>query len=191
MTIEDTTDYKTVDLVIKKHALLPLRSLRVKLENEPVPLKKERDQSYSAQVTKNGTLEIVAVSINGMSTTIYDYIGSIDDTPPVIFAELGEEDTVIVSFEDALSGIDYNSLYAIDNKGKKIDPLSIDRAEDSVVFRFDTATLEVHVLDNVGNQALATFNQEIEGEELNALASSVPESEAGFQSQNTENETRR
>ena len=65
MNISDTTDYKTVDVSFKIHSFLPLKKMTTTLESEAIEFKKEKGV-YHAVLTNNGTLEIYALSLNGM-----------------------------------------------------------------------------------------------------------------------------
>ena len=81
MNISDTTDYKTVDVSFKIHSLLPLKKMTTTLESETIEFKKEKGV-YHAVLTNNGTLEIYALSLNGMQAQDIEHIAVLDDTAP-------------------------------------------------------------------------------------------------------------
>ena len=161
ISISEPINYNTVEINIVKHSLFPIKSINAKFENEVLELKKISNNVYSATVNKNGNLEVAIGNLNGMSKTFYDYVGSIDDNPPTIDG-LVEGNTVSVNFTDENSGINYDSLYAMDTKGKKISPKNIDKVNNTADFRYDGSSLEVHLTDNAGNEVTATFTDRVE-----------------------------
>ena len=113
---------------------------------------------YVATATKNGTLEVVATNINTMSQTIYDHIDSIDTTAPTIFAQLVKKGILNITFEDNQSTIDFDSIYAIDSKDKRLTPVEINEEEHRATFEFKTDSIKAYVSDIVGNEAEVEFN---------------------------------
>lgn len=118
-TVSDTRDYKTVDLSIKVRSLLPVKAMTVTLESKPIELKKEKGV-YSTTLTTNGTLEIYVVGWNGMSDREYDHIATLDDGSPSIDQEnyVMENGQLSFTVEDSLSGINFDSIYAIDEMSR-------------------------------------------------------------------------
>lgn len=158
--ILDTNDYKTVEIQINRKSLYPLKSISAILDTSPIELIKESNNKYTAKVTHNGTLEITAINLNGMTKTLYEHIGSIDDTPPIIYGEIVNDLTVNLNLEDNQSGIDFSTIYAISIDGKTLKPDYINEKTSSVIFPYN-GHLEIHVKDRVGNESLATFTDDI------------------------------
>lgn len=181
VSVADTIDYKTVFVSITKESLYPLKQFEILLDTEPVELTKRKEgfkTIYETTLTRNGTLTLNAVNLNGMKQTVYEHIGSIDDAPPesILNEDQSDEDKVALIFEDSQSGIDFDKLYAIDAKGKHIRPILTDEEHSSAVFSYDTDSLEVHVMDKVGNQSIASFTKiEREGGLSADDADSLPE----------------
>lgn len=158
LTVEDSTDYKSVNINIKKLGLYPLKSLVAKLDEEEITLS-SLGSVYSATLTKNGTLEVVATNLNGMQTTVYENITSIDTYPPDIYAELTADKQILVSFEDSLSGVDIGSIYAVDAEQQQRYPVST--TDTSVLFDYSGGDMDIYVYDYVGNEAKTHVSETI------------------------------
>jgi len=114
---------------------------------------------FKASVDKNGTLEVTVRYINGMHRTQYEHIGSVDDQPPLISGDELDGNMLTVSFDDPQSGINYDSIYAMDADEERVLPSSIDESENKAVFQVLTSRLEVHISDQLGHEAVANFTE--------------------------------
>ena len=157
--ISDTTDYKTLDVSFKIHSLLPLKKMTTTLESQPIEFKKEKGV-YHAVLESNGTLEIYALSLNGMQAQDIEHIAVLDDTAPSFDEEnvVMENGKLILTIEDSISGINYDSIYATDDSGTKILPDSCDKENGEVTFKLEEGSLAVYVEDMAGNPNQAAFS---------------------------------
>ena len=157
--ISDTTDYKTLDVSFKIHSLLPLKKMTTTLESQPIEFKKEKGV-YHAVLESNGTLEIYALSLNGMQAQDIEHIAVLDDTAPSFDEEnvVMENGKLILTIEDSISGINYDSIYATDDSGTKILPDSCDKENGEVTFKLEEGSLTVYVEDMAGNPNQAAFS---------------------------------
>ena len=166
LEVVDEHNFKNVALTIKLNKFYPIKNLEVLFNNKPLELNKEETGTsiiYTATLDKNGGISAVVYGLNGMSDAAYEKVGSIDEEPPIIQGEVtqvGKNSEVLVSFEDSQSGIDISSLYATTPNGLRVDPLSVNEANNEATFNLDKfGSLDVHVSDKVGNQSVAHFNQ--------------------------------
>lgn len=160
LTVADTNDYMSTSMELSINYLLPIKEMTVTLESETLELTKEGRRDYSAQITKNGVLDVKVTSFNGMTTTVYEHINSLDDTPPIISDQYTIEDNVLtISVEDSQSGINYNAVYAVDAEGNRITASSADKASGSISFPMDSDSLFVHAVDMAGNEIQAAFTE--------------------------------
>lgn len=159
MNVSDTTDYKTIDVSFKIHSLLPLKKMTTTLESEPIEFKKENG-TYHAVLTNNGTLEVYALSLNGMQAQDVEHIAVLDDTAPSFDEEsvIMENGELVVTLEDSISGINYDSIYATDDAGTKVLPESCDKETGEITFKLEEGSLTVYVEDMAGNPNQATFS---------------------------------
>ena len=161
--IEESVDFRSAEIELEMHPRLPLAAFDVKLDDTPLNLENLGGGHYKTSVDKNGTLEVTVRYINGMSRTQYEHIGSVDDQPPLISGEELDGNMLTVSFDDAQSGVDYDSIYGIDANEERVLPRSIDDTAHTAVFQITTDRLEIHASDKLGHEAVCNFS------ELNAM----------------------
>ena len=157
--IEESSDFRTAEIQVEMHPRLPLAAFEVKLDDTPLNLENLGGGHYKASVDKNGTLEVTVRYINGMHRTQYEHIGSVDDQPPLISGDELDGNMLTVSFDDPQSGINYDSIYAMDADEERVLPSSIDESENKAVFQVLTSRLEVHISDQLGHEAVANFTE--------------------------------
>ncbi len=168
LDIGDTTDYKSVDVTVRVHSLLPLKNSSITLDS--APLEMERDgQTYTATLTANGVVEVTAESINGMSRTVFEHVMVLDDTAPTVDEDYTlNSNFLTITVSDSLSGVNYDELYGRDEDGERVEPTSIDQETGTVVFPMSGNTITVHIEDFVGNAAEPSYSIRIEGLEEDA-----------------------
>lgn len=161
ISISEPINYKVVEISIIKKSLFPIKTISATFENQDLELKKLSNDIYIAQVNKNGTIKVDIKNLNNMSKSFYEYVGSIDDTPPTIEGNV-DENEVIVTFSDEGSGIDYDSIYAIDSNNTKLKAKKIDKTNNIAIFKYENKALEVHISDLANNDVTANFSDRIE-----------------------------
>ena len=159
LTIGETHDYLSTEIQLKVKSILPTKELSVALNSEPVELTKGKGGVYTAALTKNGTLELSVKSLNGMAAFQYENISILDDNPPAVDKYSIEDGILTFTLEDSQSGIDYNSIYAIDASGVSIFPKTADKNTGTVTFEMESDTLTVFTSDLSGNESQTTFNR--------------------------------
>ena len=157
--IEESVDFRSAEIELEMHPRLPLAAFDVKLDDTPLNLENLGGGHYKTSVDKNGTLEVTVRYINGMSRTQYEHIGSVDDQPPLISGEELDGNMLTVSFDDAQSGVDYDSIYGMDANEERVLPRSIDDAAHTAVFQITTDRLEIHASDKLGHEAVCNFSE--------------------------------
>lgn len=157
--IEESVDFRSAEIELEMHPRLPLAAFDVKLDDTPLNLENLGGGHYKTSVDKNGTLEVTVRYINGMSRTQYEHIGSVDDQPPLISGEELDGNMLTVSFDDAQSGVDYDSIYGIDANEERVLPRSIEYAAHIAVFQITTDRLEIHASDKLGHEAVCNFSE--------------------------------
>ena len=157
--IEESVDFRSAEIELEMHPRLPLAAFDVKLDDTPLNLENLGGGHYKTSVDKNGTLEVTIRYINGMSRTQYEHIGSVDDQPPLISGEELDGNMLTVSFDDAQSGVDYDSIYGIDANEERVLPRSIEYAAHIAVFQITTDRLEIHASDKLGHEAVCNFSE--------------------------------
>ncbi|MEY8337707.1 hypothetical protein AALB16_06690 [Lachnospiraceae bacterium 62-35] len=164
ISVGETKDYQSTVVTITQKSLLPVKEMTTAMEGEDIELQKVGSRQYAVSVRKNGALEVTMKGLNGMSRTIFEHINILDDAPPAVNDSSIEEGILTVFFEDSQSGLDYQSIYAINSMNEQLYPISIDKVTNSVTFSMDSAGLIVHASDLSGNETQATFRSHKEGD---------------------------
>lgn len=162
--VSDTQDYKTVNLSIKVHSLLPLKQMSVTLESQPIQMDKAKGE-YTATITQNGTLEILVTGWNGMTKRAFEHIATLDDAPPTIDQDnyVMENGQLTVTAGDSQSGVNYDAAYGVDENGETVKPASVNKDTGEITFPMDTSSLTVYIEDFAGNTAKASFSNHTVG----------------------------
>ena len=158
LTIGDCVDYRSVTFEVKMTGPLPVSEFRVLLGDEPVEMTEAGSKTYTATVTKNGTLEVTAGYFNGMVKTQYERISAIDDEPPAIVSQERNGTYLTVTFDDAQTGVDMSSVYALDSDGTTVYPIEVSAENLSARFQSLSNSLDVHVKDQNGNETSFVFD---------------------------------
>ncbi len=164
LEIADTNDYLTTQATFTIKSWFPTKAISANLDGEELDLGEPKKRSYTVMITKNGLLEVNVSNINGMSTAQYEHINILDDNPPSIENTKVADGIVTFSVSDSQSGIDFDSVYALDSTGTKVTPLTLDRQTNTFSFEIDPAGLVVHAQDRAGNAVQGTFTTHKEGD---------------------------
>ena len=156
--VGDTDNYRTVKVTVTTGGLLPIKDVQITMESNPLECEKD-GSTYTAEVAQNGTVYAVVTSVNGMTSSAYADISSLDDTPPVI-DETGckiENDVLTFTISDTQSGVDFDSIYATSPEGEKIVPMEVNKERGIVKIPMIANQMEIHFEDMVGNAREATI----------------------------------
>lgn len=158
-SVQEQEETNQVQVSILRTSFFPFSKIEVLLDDKPLALTKLSNKVYSAIVSTNGTLEIKTSYFNGMQKNSFERVGTIDDTPPNVYGEFTAIGEVTLKLEDVQSGINYDAIYAIANDSDQaIFPVQIDKEKEQIVFQFRGGTLEVHIFDMIGNEAISTYD---------------------------------
>lgn len=159
----DTKDYKTAKASITVTSILPIKEFSSTQEGSPLDLLKEKSNHYTADISKNGVIEIYAKSINGMTTVQHEHVNILDDVAPAVNDQYFIKDGILtLTLEDSQSGLDYQSVCATNSEGVSFPPASINRQTGTFTFEIGTGGLVIHASDLAGNAMQATFNTHTE-----------------------------
>ena len=156
LVIGEDHDYLSTEIKLDIKSFLPTKDLTVTLDSEPLELVKVKKNSYTAVITKNGALDISVKSMNGMTASIYEYVGVLDDNPPSLNNSVVEDGILTFTIEDSQSGVNFDAIYATDSMGITIYPASIDKTTGTVTFPIDADGLTIYTSDLSGNQGQTT-----------------------------------
>lgn len=162
--VADTNDYLTTEATLTLDSLYPVKSLQVSMDSEALEPVKKKGRTYSIPISKNGVLEVIVENWNGMSTTIYEHIDILDENPPAFEEPQIIDGVVTLTVTDSQSGVDFDSIYAVDSAGNRVDPLTVDRSTNTLSYEMDPDGLYVYAQDKAGLKVEAQFTSHKEGD---------------------------
>lgn len=178
LTLEDTTDYLTTSATLKISSWFPTRPIGINLDGVELEPVKGKKRTYTVSINKNGVLEAVVTNINGMSISLFEHVNILDENPPAFENERIQDGIVTVSVTDSQSGVDFDSVYALNAANEQLIPLEVDRSTNTVSYEMESSVLFIFAKDKAGNEAKATFTSHKEGElEMNDMTVPAAESE--------------
>lgn len=164
VTIGETSDFLTTAIELKVNSLLPIREPILNLDGSPVAITKIGSKTYTATLKTNGVLEVDLQSVNGMKNVFFEQVNILDDTPPTVEDTSIQGGILTLHLEDSQSGVDYSTVYATDDDGPQILPLSVDPVTGTVTFPMNKENLTICAQDKTGNEVRVTITPD--GENL-------------------------
>lgn len=163
VVVEDTNDYLSTNVVLTVRSFFPTKSISMTLDGEALELEKGKHRTYTATVYKNGSIETTVVNLNGMPSTVFEHVNVLDDNPPEFSQTDIQDGIVTITVADSQSGINFDSIYALNSAGERVEPSSVDRASNTLSFEMDPAGLHVYARDKADNEVQGTFTSHKEG----------------------------
>lgn len=161
--VANTKDYKTTTASITVQSLFPLKEFTSAQEGTPLILTETKKGHYTADITRNGVIEIYAKGLNGMAVTEYEHVDILDDVAPLVGESYSIQDGILnLTLEDSQSGVDYQSVFAIAASGQTLLPLSSDKQTGTFTFPMEEEFLIIYASDLAGNGMQATFSTHVE-----------------------------
>lgn len=164
IVLGDTNDYLSAEATVTIKSWFPLKGTQFSMDSEPLPMEKGKKGTYTITVIKNGLIEATVKSFNGMSTTEFCQVNILDDNPPSLENTRISDGIVTFTISDSQSGVDFDTIYALNSQNQQVPPLSVDRASSSLSFEMDPAGLHVYAKDKAGNEVLGNFTSHKEGD---------------------------
>lgn len=179
VTVADTNDYLSTEVTLTVKSWFPTKSVNMTIDGEDVELEKGKKRTYTTTVYKNGSVEASVVNLNGMPARAWEHINVLDDIPPSFESTEILDGVVTLSIGDSQSGVNFESIYALNSAEQRVEPLTVDRSTNTLSFEMDPAGLHVFAQDKAGNEVQGTFTSHKEGD-VETLEGGVTETpEAG------------
>lgn len=134
---------------ISVHALLPIKHIQAHMGERTVPIYALSEDEYVIQPGNNGTMEITIMLVNHQYTTIEFPVSGVDNEMPQLKEARWTEDCLYLYLTDDESGVDFENVYAIDDEGRRIEPVAWDG--EKVAFNDPETEWQVFVPDFRGN----------------------------------------
>lgn len=164
LEISDTKDYLSTEATLKISSWFPTKSVSLSMHGEELDLGKPEKRTYTIPIYKNGLLEANVTNLNGMISAQFLQVDILDDNPPTIEDAQIADGIVTVTVTDSQSGVDFDSIYAVNSEGVQLVPMTVDRETNTLSFEMDSAGLQVYAQDRAGNEVRGSFTSHKEGE---------------------------
>lgn len=184
LEVGDTNDYLSTNATLKISSWFPIKSISVNMHEEELELGKPEKRTYTIPIYKNGLLEANVTNLNGMISAEFVQIDILDDNPPTIEDAQIADGVVRVTVTDSQSGVNFDSIYAVNANGEQLVPLTVDRETNTLSFEMDPAGLQVYAQDRAGNEVRGSFTSHKEGEVERLEQSIEVEDSAGDTAEN-------
>ncbi|MDO4393154.1 MAG: hypothetical protein Q4C80_01940 [Bacillota bacterium] len=154
LTVADkTTDKAAPKYEIAVHSILPVKSVTAEIDGKNVPVFETGKSVYTMEPESSGTMVVTATIANAQINTVEIEVNITprDITPPALDKSNVTGGKVYLYLSDKGSGIDYDAISGLDNRGNKVSPLSIQKKKRCVIFPCPTVNTAVTIPDRTGN----------------------------------------
>lgn len=110
------------------------------------------DDNYVINIIENGNYKVEVVSDVGFKNSKNITISNIDKFGPTISSYYYDGSILEITYIDEMSNIDINSAYGLIN-GNKVNPISIDKSSNTVIYSYEEGSIKVFVNDELGNES--------------------------------------
>ena len=134
---------------------LPIIDVKVECLNQEIPYSKSGN-TYYVNAPQTGTYKITAKALNQLSAVSTCNIESLDDYAPIINSQnaIIANGTITITINDNQNALNYDSIYAKDEEGNLLAPISMDQNTGSVQFNVSNlSSIIIHAEDLSGNAA--------------------------------------
>ena len=158
LTVGETHDYQTTDITFSITSHMPLKTVTITMDSQPLDLVMTGNKTYQATISKNGILEIYMENFNGMAIYGYEMIDILDNESPDLTSYQVENGVLTFTVSDSQSGVDFDSIHGTTDSGQTVEPLSVDRSSSTVQFQLGSQGLTVSIKDMSGNEYIPNFS---------------------------------
>lgn len=137
---------------INAESILPIDSIVASINGKKLPISQTNGHVFTVEPQENGILSVSVTLINNQTHTETMEVNSIDTTVPVFLSSSQENQMIYLYFSDPESGIDYQNITAVDERGRQVLPASYNEAESCVIFAYPSSALNVYIPDHAGNK---------------------------------------
>lgn len=133
------------------NSLIPVSRVTATLDGKYVPVYEVGDKTYSVEPVSNGTMTVTVTLKNRQFSSESFNVTGVDTSSPIVLSDRLEGNQVYLYMSDLDSGVDYESISAMDIDGKEVLPAFYDESENYVVFDYPEKSLNIYISDKVGN----------------------------------------
>ena len=131
---------------------LPVSQVTAAVDGSNLSVYETGNRSYSVEPTRNGTMTVTVTMANRQYMEKRIPVRNVDREAPKLLSNRQEKGHIYLYFEDELSGVDFENVYALDEDGKRIAPLSCDADTGCIEFASPETMINVFIPDLAGNR---------------------------------------
>ena len=176
ISVADTNDYLSTEVTVTVTSRFPSGEPTATLDGEPLELVKGKKRTYTTTVYKNGSIEVNVKNINGMTSAAFEHVNVLDDNPPALENTSVTDGVLTLTVTDSQSGVNFDSIYALNSGNERVDPLTVNRSTNTVSYEMEQSGLQVYAMDRAGNEVHGSFTSRKEGD-AETLTSEIVEPE--------------
>lgn len=148
--VEDTPPGSPIVQVTAK-SIVPVESIVATMGDYTLEVYQVSEGIYRIHPSANGTLLVTVTLANKQFTQHTVEVLGVDVEPPLLVGSELVGDELEIFFHDEISTINYETIYAVDSKGKVVYPLGHNEDAVSVTFAYPEDYLNIFVSDHCGN----------------------------------------
>ncbi|MDD7718196.1 MAG: hypothetical protein PUJ11_01655 [Eubacteriaceae bacterium] len=138
----DSPTNATYEVSVK--TMLPVKALSATLDGVPISVEQTGSKEFRTTASKNGLLELTAVSLNGQVTKAQYQVEHLDMDAPVYTGSFCEDGLVHILVKDTFSGIDIDNV-------EGLEPVSYSEETGDIAFAIPDEPTSVVIHDKAGN----------------------------------------
>lgn len=131
--------------------LMPIRHVTAEINGKSIPVHDRGDRVYSVEPDINGTMSVTVELSNRQYLTKNIEVGAVDTENPELVSSEVVDGKANLYLKDTGSGIDYDTIYALDAAGNRVYPLSVDKEKGLVIFDYPETEIHVYISDKAEN----------------------------------------
>lgn len=132
-------------------SMLPITRVTASINGHNIPVYEIDARKFSIEPSINGRMEVTITLFNHQSMTQYVNVGKVDTEAPVLVSNDTDSEMIYLNLSDTGSGINFDSIKAIDSQGNTITPNYIDESKGRVGFPYPADSMNVYVSDYADN----------------------------------------
>ena len=148
--VEGTPPGSPIVQVLAK-SVIPVESVVATMGDYTLEVYQVSEGIYQIHPNANGTLLVTVTLANKQFTEHTVEVLGVDVDPPELMGSTLANGELEIFFHDEVSSINFETIYAVDSKGKVVYPLRHDEGSVSVTFAYPEDYLNIFVSDNCGN----------------------------------------
>ena len=136
---------------VSARSIIPVESITATMGDYTLEVYQVDEGIYRIHPSTNGTLLVTVTLVNKQFTEHLIEVTGVDVDPPTLAGSQLVDGELEIFFTDNMSSINFETIYAVDSKGKVVYPMTHDEGSMSVTFAYPEDYLNIFVADTCGN----------------------------------------